>query len=96
MTTTLHPPTRIVVVTGPPASGKTTLALAVSEGLGVADVGQVRPELDRLDDLDAGLVTALQPEREDRVGAPESGRRLPYRTGSPYASGRPDCYVDFR
>ena len=35
MTTTLAPPTRIVVVTGPPASGKTTLALAVSEGLGI-------------------------------------------------------------
>jgi predicted kinase len=35
MTTTLHPPTRIVVVTGPPASGKTTLAVAVSEQLGI-------------------------------------------------------------
>jgi predicted kinase len=35
MSTTPHPPTRIVVVTGPPASGKTTLALAVSERLGV-------------------------------------------------------------
>jgi nicotinamide riboside kinase len=31
MASTLHPATRIVVVTGPPASGKTTLALAVSE-----------------------------------------------------------------
>jgi predicted kinase len=35
MTTPLQPPTRIVVVTGPPASGKTTLALAVSERLGI-------------------------------------------------------------
>ena len=35
MTTTLHPPTRIVVVTGPPASGKTTLAVAISEHLGI-------------------------------------------------------------
>src|ERR1035437_9611847 len=35
MASTLHPATRIVVVTGPPASGKTTLALAVSERLGI-------------------------------------------------------------
>ncbi len=35
MATTPHPPTRIVVVTGPPASGKTTLALTLSKQLGV-------------------------------------------------------------
>jgi predicted kinase len=35
MTTTLHPPTRIVVVTGPPASGKTTLARSLSERLAI-------------------------------------------------------------
>ena len=35
MTTEPKPSTRIVVVTGPPASGKTTLALAISERLGV-------------------------------------------------------------
>ena len=35
----------------------------------VADVGQMRPQLNRLHDLDARLVTAFQAEREDRAGA---------------------------
>ena len=35
MATAPRPPTRIVVVTGPPASGKSTLGLALSEQLGI-------------------------------------------------------------
>jgi predicted kinase len=41
MATTTHPPTRIVVVTGPPASGKTTLARTLSERLAIPLIAKV-------------------------------------------------------
>lgn len=39
------------------------------EGLRVADVGEMTPELERLDEREPGLAPAAQAEREDRTRA---------------------------
>src|SRR5882757_2187609 len=49
------------------------------QALGVADIGHVREEVDAVDDLDAGFVTALDAEGEDRtraLGQVLSGERI--------------------
>ena len=40
-----------------------------NQAAGIADIGEVREQLDVFDQLYAGFVTALDPEREDRPGA---------------------------
>ena len=39
------------------------------QAAGVADIGEVREQLDTFDELDPGLIALLDPEGEDRAGA---------------------------
>ena len=78
MSATSSMPTDRRTVSGPAPAGNLLLVgkLAVrgrgrvdDQRLGVADIGQMREQLQRLDELHAGLVAALQAEGEDGAGA---------------------------
>ena len=95
MSLTSSMPTDSRTTSGPAPAGDLLLVgeLAVrgrgrmdDQRAGVADIGEMREQLQRLDQLDAGLVAALQAEGEHRAGAE---RRICFCSAWFLSPGRP-------